>query len=227
MSAAESHASQLKSYFNGVGFERWSAIYGSDPLPSVRRSVREGHSRMLAQAAGWLAERHGIGNSLLDAGCGTGLFAVAMAQQGYRVTALDIAPRMLETARESARRAGVETQIQFVEADTGTIAGQYDAVACFDVLVHYPHDLFINYCTQLAQCANRTLLMTYAPHNNLLAGMHWVGGFFPKAKRRTEIQMMRRDVVVRTLADAGMSVARTVNISKGFYHVTLLEARRM
>ncbi|MCB0162064.1 MAG: hypothetical protein KDD83_28200, partial [Caldilineaceae bacterium] len=54
----------------------------------------------------------------------------------------------------------------------------------------------------------------------------WVGGFFPKSKRRTEIQMIRRDVVVQTLADAGLTVTRTVNISKGFYHVTLLEARR-
>ena len=227
MPTAEAHASQLKSYFNGIGFERWSAIYGSDPLPSVRRSVREGHNRMLRQASAWLGEHHAPGASLLDAGCGTGLFAVAMARQGYRVTALDIAPRMLETARAAAHQAGLDAAIQFVEADTGTVAGRFDVVACFDVLVHYPRELFIDYCTQLARCTEQTLVMTYAPHNNLLAGMHWVGGFFPKSKRRTEIQMIRRDVVVDTLADAGLTVTRTVNISKGFYHVTLLEARRL
>ncbi|MCB0065017.1 MAG: methyltransferase domain-containing protein, partial [Caldilineaceae bacterium] len=98
--------SQLRTYFDGTGFDRWSAIYGHSPLSSIRQSIREGHARMLAQAGGWLAE-HGNGQTLLDAGCGTGLFSVAMAKRGYQVTAIDIAPRMIVAAQRAAQEAGV------------------------------------------------------------------------------------------------------------------------
>ena len=50
------HKAQLQDYFDGVGFDRWSAIYGKAPLSRIRRTIRTGHDRMLAQADAWLAE---------------------------------------------------------------------------------------------------------------------------------------------------------------------------
>jgi magnesium-protoporphyrin O-methyltransferase len=220
------HKTQLQDYFDGVGFERWAAIYGKAPLSRVRRSIREGHTRMLARAEEWLCADHAAPGSLLDAGCGTGLFSIAVARRGFQVTAVDIAPRMVTTAEEAANQAGVGERIRFLQGDIESVAGDFDAVACFDVLVHYPQEAFVPLCTHLAQRSKNTLLLTYAPHSHLLAAMHWIGGFFPKGHRRTEIQMIREAVVVDTLRKAGLHVRRSATISHGFYHVRLIQASR-
>jgi magnesium-protoporphyrin O-methyltransferase len=220
------HKDQLQSYFNGIGFERWAQIYGQVPLSYIRRSIRVGHTRMLTQAQRWITESYPTG-SLLDAGCGTGLFTIAMAQQGFRVTAIDIAPRMVAAAQQAAQQAGVAAQIDFLEGDLEATTGSFDAVVCFDVLVHYPLNLFENLCTHLAQRSKGLFLFTYAPYSRPLALLHWIGGRFPKSQRRTEIQMIPSAAVVSVLCSAGMQVRRSLSISHGFYHVTLLEAVKL
>ncbi len=223
----QEHKQQLRRYFDGIGFERWAAIYGQGHLSSVRRSIREGHTNMLVQAEAWLDEQTFAADArALDAGCGTGLFSTALARRGFAVTAIDIAPQMVNAAVTQAEQADVREHINFVTGDLETIRGEYDVVACFDVLIHYPQSGFAPMCRRLAQCCQGTLLLTYAPYNQLLAIMHWLGGYFPKSQRRTEIQMMPDSFVAQTLADSGMHVCRSVRVSKGFYHVTLLEARR-
>jgi SAM-dependent methyltransferase len=54
---------------------------------------------------------------MLDLGCGTGYWSVRQAQRGWEVTGVDIVPKAVRTARERARKAGVEAR--FVE---GSIA---------------------------------------------------------------------------------------------------------
>jgi len=52
---------------------------------------------------------------VLELGCGTGVNAVYLASQGCDVTAIDLAPTALQTAKERAREAGV--QVRWVQAD--------------------------------------------------------------------------------------------------------------
>jgi methyl halide transferase len=51
----------------------------------------------------------------LDIGCGTGSSSVWLAQQGFDVTGIDVAPLAVERSKERARAAGVKAQ--FVVAD--------------------------------------------------------------------------------------------------------------
>ncbi len=51
----------------------------------------------------------------LELGCGTGTNAIYLAQRGFTVTALDLAPRAVEQARTKAARAGVI--VDFRQAD--------------------------------------------------------------------------------------------------------------
>jgi len=60
----------------------------------------------------------GQGSYVLDVGCGAGATAVYLIKQhGCRVAGVDILPRMIDRARETARREGVEDRTEFRVAD--------------------------------------------------------------------------------------------------------------
>jgi SAM-dependent methyltransferase len=65
-----------------------------------------------------LAERLGA-RSVLDVGCGTGVFALLLAERGVRVTGVDPAAASLEVARA---KPGAEA-VSWVEGGADTIAG--------------------------------------------------------------------------------------------------------
>ncbi|MEZ4581736.1 MAG: hypothetical protein R3A10_08885 [Caldilineaceae bacterium] len=108
----------------------------------------------------------------------------------------------------------LDEAIQFVEADTGLVAGALRrgrlASMCWCTIRVNSSST----TAQLARCTDQTLVMTYAPQQP--ARRHALGGrLLSQSKRRTEIQMIRRSVVVDTLAGTGLTVARTVNIQQG------------
>lgn len=222
------YKARLRHYFDGVGFARWSAIYGQAELSPIRRSIRAGHNQMLAQALAWLAEFPSSTEQprALDAGCGTGLFSLELARRGYQVTAADLAPQMAHATASAVAAAGLSAQVNCQVADLETLSGRYDLVACFDVLIHYPPAPFVSMLRHLASLSSANLLFTYAPHSPFLAAMHRVGGFFPHSQRRTTIAMIPEHLVRSTLADCGFNLLQTRRISVGFYHVALVAATR-
>lgn len=70
---------------------------------------------------------------ILDAACGTGMHAIALAEHGYRVTGADLSVGMIKRARANAAAAG-QDDIPFFAAGFGQMAQQvgngYDAVLC-------------------------------------------------------------------------------------------------
>jgi len=63
-----------------------------------------------------IAARYAPGRRLLDLGTGDGVVAIAAAQRGFRVTAIDVAPSALGRARDRADHAGARS-IVFVLDD--------------------------------------------------------------------------------------------------------------
>lgn len=49
---------------------------------------------------------------VIDLGCGAGDYSVVLAERGYRVVGVDIAPTAIEWAREKAAAAGVEVDFR-------------------------------------------------------------------------------------------------------------------
>ncbi|MEI8031847.1 MAG: magnesium protoporphyrin IX methyltransferase [Chlorobiaceae bacterium] len=222
---AEEHKKMLRSYFNGQGFQRWASIYGDDKLSSVRNTVRQGHALMMDKAFDWLQEL-GLptGARVLDAGCGTGLFSIRLAKAGYQVKAVDIASQMVDKAKAESIRQGVQKNIEFEVNTIESVSGTYDAVVCFDVLIHYPAEGFAEAFGNLSSLTSGSVIFTYAPYNNILAFQHWIGGYFPKKERRTTIQMIKDEEMKKAMGSAGMEVKNREKISLGFYHTMLMNA---
>lgn len=78
------------------------------------------------------------GARVLDVGCGGGLLAEALAKRGASVTAIDLAPAMIQTARLHAAEAGLA--IDYRVQDANELAAQsphsFDVVCCMEMLEH-------------------------------------------------------------------------------------------
>ena len=56
-------------------------------------------------------------STVLDIGCGPGHFVVKFLEQGKKVTALDIAPSMLEITKQRVQAIGREDEVEFILED--------------------------------------------------------------------------------------------------------------
>ncbi|MFE0644097.1 SAM-dependent methyltransferase [Streptomyces sp. NPDC058877] len=56
----------------------------------------------------------------LDLGCGAGGNALALAERGWRVTGVDLAPRAIASTRASARARGLDDRVELAVADSAT-----------------------------------------------------------------------------------------------------------
>ena len=76
----------------------------------------------------------GPGASLLDAGCGTGRYAVELARRGFVVTGIDRSPELLAEARRRPVEAGA--RVRFESGDLLALPGRagFDAIVCRGVL---------------------------------------------------------------------------------------------
>ncbi len=80
------------------------------------------------------------GRRVLDVGCGGGLLAEALAGAGASVTAIDLAPGMIEVARLHAREAQLVIDYRIAAASSSAAAhGEgFDVVTCMEMLEHVP-----------------------------------------------------------------------------------------
>ena len=76
---------------------------------------------------------------VLDVGCGTGVLTILLAELGHRVTGIDLAPQMLDRARQKARDAGLTVQLRMENAaEIGDPDGSYDLVVARHVVWTLP-----------------------------------------------------------------------------------------
>jgi SAM-dependent methyltransferase len=82
-----------------------------------------------------ILEHHGLqGKRLLDVACGTGKSFLEMLPRGWRVTACDISPSMLERARE---KAGDAVELSVADMTELPEFGGFDVVWALDDAVNY------------------------------------------------------------------------------------------
>ncbi len=113
---------------------------------------------------GYVAERTTLrGARVLDVGCGGGLLSEALARSGAIVTALDLAPELIDVAKLHLLESGlkVDYRLQSVESLAEEAAGSFDAICCMEMLEHVPDPAAIlRACARLLKPGGRLFVST-------------------------------------------------------------------
>jgi len=113
-------SNDVSIFFDGYAHD-FSSIYKEDtkkrsPFDKLmdnwfRQAIKERFNRTSNET-----KKNSI-KSVLDIGCGPGHFVVKFLEQGKKVTALDIAPSMLEITKKRVQAVGKEDEVTFILED--------------------------------------------------------------------------------------------------------------
>jgi 2-polyprenyl-6-hydroxyphenyl methylase/3-demethylubiquinone-9 3-methyltransferase len=154
MSIADINASQAElDKFGALAARWWDPDGDSRPLHDLN-PVRLAYVRERAMLRGVEA---------LDVGCGGGLLSEAMAREGAKVTAIDLAPPLLEVARLHQFESGLTVDYREISAEAlaDQHGGRFDVVTCMEMLEHVPDPAsVIEACARLLAPGGRLFLST-------------------------------------------------------------------
>jgi len=109
------------------------SIWGSAAFEQIAEGAAASHD-VLVEALGIVP-----GTRVLDVATGTGAVALRAAERGALVTAVDIAPTLLERARTAALEAGLTIEFQVADAERLPFASSsFDAIASAQGAVFAP-----------------------------------------------------------------------------------------
>jgi len=206
---------RVEHYFDRTATRTWERLTSDAPVSGIRATVREGRDRMRALLLDQLPADL-TGRRVLDAGCGTGALAAALARRGAEVTAVDISPRLVAIARDRIE----DPRIDFRAGDMLDPAlGRFDHVVAMDSMIYYTAPALAGMLGGLRARTRERIVFTLAPRTPALMVMWRAGRLFPSAdrspvmvphtSRRLERSLRRADVPGR-LSEAG-------RVQSGFY----------
>lgn len=123
----------------------------------------------------WFALRRWLGvrrqSTALDVGCGVGRWSRLLARQGAEVTAVDLAPSMIEEARRRTRESGLEVLFLVSDLIRMQLHRRFDLIVGVTVLQHIMDDEGVNAAIQrLAEHLSergRLVLLEAAPSRRI------------------------------------------------------------
>ena len=124
---------------------------------------------------------------VLDVGCGGGILAESMARRGAQVTAIDLADKVLEIARNHAtqEQLNIDYQQKSAEQLAGEQPESWDLVTCLEMLEHVPDpQAIVAACSTLVKPGGTVVFSTLNrnPKSFLLAivGAEYLLNLLPK-----------------------------------------------
>ena len=222
----ETRRHEIARYFDKTAAGAWAKLTSDEPVSRIRQTVRVGRETIRNSILSWLPDDLS-GVRILDAGCGTGAFAIDAANRGAKVTAVDISPSLIKIARSRSPdftdKAGL---VDFFWGDMLDPAfGDFDHIILMDSIIHYDSKEGIELISELGKRCKKSIIFTFAPLTPILGTMISLGRFFPKSDRAPSIVPMTEGHVLRRINEdlPDWKVARVNRVSKGFYNSQAVE----
>ncbi len=219
---------QLKTYFDRTAARAWEQLTSDAPVSRIRQTVRAGRAEMFDVLLSWLPDDL-AGKQVLDAGCGTGTFAIECARRGAEVVAIDLSPSLVKLAEERMP-TDLPGFVEFRDGDMlGAEKGRFDYVVAIDSVIHYRSQDMVQAISQL-QANTRgngaRVLFTFAPRSPALMMMKTAGKLFPRGDRSPAIEPVaeaRLRKLIGSELPAGTQVLQTQRVNTPFYKSQAME----
>jgi 2-polyprenyl-6-hydroxyphenyl methylase/3-demethylubiquinone-9 3-methyltransferase len=161
----------------------------------------------------YVAERAAVADArILDVGCGGGILAESLARKNGHVTGIDVAPKVLATAKLHLHESGLEVdyQVRTVEEQAAETPGHFDIVTCMEMLEHVPDPAsIVRSISMLLKPGGSAFLSTLnrTPLAFLLGivGAEHVARLLPRGTHRYD-RFIRPSELSAWLRDAGLQV---------------------
>ncbi|MDC0350842.1 class I SAM-dependent methyltransferase [Candidatus Pelagibacter sp.] len=153
-------------------------------------------------------------NSILDIGCGPGHFVVKFLEQGKKVTALDIAPSMIEITKKRVQSMGKEDEVKFILEDYLEYkpTEKFDAV-CVMGFFDYVEDPVI-VLKKLINDVNKEIYISIPDNKGLLAWQRKIR----YNQRNCPLFLYSRKFLEDSLKKAGcFEISEIVEIDRGYF----------
>jgi ubiquinone/menaquinone biosynthesis C-methylase UbiE len=137
------------------------------------------------------------GRRTLDVGCGTGTFAVALAERGGKVWGVDASPEMLSEARAKGSRA------RFKEGNAEALPfkdGWFERVVMRLSLQHVTRPRALAEAARVLVPGGRIAIASFDPKH---FSSHWLSGLFPSLAEIDQARFPDADTLEGELRAAG------------------------
>ena len=143
--------------------QRQSAMWGNGPYQRITETVADIHDVVVERLA------PGAGDRWLDLACGTGAIPELAAAAGAHVTGVDIAPALIETAKERAAKLGL--QIEYLVGDAERLElpdASYDKVSSTCGIMFTPdHEASARELARVTAPGGRIAIASWTPTGGL------------------------------------------------------------
>ena len=169
------------------------------------------------------------GARVVDVGCGGGILAESLARKGATVTGIDVAPKVLATAKLHLFESGLSVEYREVTVEdlAAESAGEFDVVTCMEMLEHVPEpDSIIRAVHRLLKPGGHaffsTLNRTPLAFALGIVGAEHVARLLPRGTHRYD-RFIRPSELSAWSRDAGLEVRDIV----GLHYNPLLRSVRL
>ena len=172
----------VNAHFQSLSME-WKEIYIRNDVQA--ETIRDRHAAVLDWIDSLTLEP---GSKVLEIGCGAGFMAIALAERGFRVYAIDSAESMIEQAHQNAVESRITDLLSLDTGDVNTLAfedGSFDLALAIGLIPWLERaDLAIQQMARVTRPGGH-IILTYANRAGLVSLLDpWTNPALVPLKRR-------------------------------------------